>query len=1077
MNANSNFGICFCEHENGYPESFRLSELISYIKNLQVVSAIWHESELVLTNIRDIVSTIKKKNVNKILIIGNRPGHLKTFFSKSLKLAGMDPADVQLFSFRDHGIFSRDDQDMARAILAGIIYDFPNISKISEKSLPVNPDTVIIGAGITGIQAALEIANSGHKVFLIEKKSTIGGHMAMFDKTCSTLDCAACILTPKMVEVGQHPNIELLTLSEVTALIGKPGDFKLRIKKKARYVTDKCTGCGECTKVCPIEISSEFDAGLIKRKAIHRDFPQAIPNIYAITRDGSPHCKLACPIGQDVEGYMALAARGMFKEAHELIRRTNALPSICGRVCYHSCEEVCKRAYLDEPVSIRNVKRFITEKYSSDQIHLKKEEPTGKKVAVVGSGPSGLACAHDLALCGHDVTIFEKHKKAGGMLITGIPEFRLPRNVLEEDINFIRKLGVKIKLNSPVGKKIPFEDLKRDYDAVYLATGAHKSLDIGLENEDAKGILHGVDFLRMINLEKEVQVGKNVIVIGGGNTAIDSARVAIRLGARQVTIVYRRSLNEMPATEEEVNAAKEEGVHIRLLAAPKEFILYDEHIRRVRFARMKLGEPDESGRRKPVELAGEGFTLESDLVIIAASQKPEVDFLKKEKVKLSEWDTLIVDNANLAMNIPGFYAGGDAVSGPSSVVEAMAMGKRAALAIDYHIKESLNHEGLDTGPGIHEMDEIIRRSTEEITGMSAGEISDLKKKHKKVPRILQKDISMADRTTSFREVEKTFSEEEAIAEARRCLNCTICSICRECEKVCDPKAIDYNMKDEVLEINAGNIIVATGFKPFDPGVIEEYGYGRIPNVITSLEFERMVNASGPTGGKILMQSRNKDRHIVLSENGTTPGSLAIIHCVGSRNVNYNNYCSRVCCMYSLKIAHLVREKLPDTEIYEYYIDIRSFGKGYEEFYNRIQKEGINLMRGLPASIKEMNGKLLIRSEDIINGCLIEKGVDMAVLSVGLEAQNDASEIGSLLGITSDGDGWFHEVNYNAGPVLSHTEGITMAGTCLGPKDIPDSVVQGSAAAARVLQNIMKGHLKGQHKNPDLKEIEDEINET
>ena len=619
MNTNSNFGICFCEYKNGYPESFRLSELISYINNLKAVSAIWYENELVLTNFNYVVSTIKNKNVSKILIIGNRPGHLKTFFSRALNLAGMDPGDVQLFSFHNHGIYKKEDQDIARTMLTSIIYDFPYKSRYSGTT-QVNPETVVIGAGITGIQAALEIANSGHKVFLIEKKSTIGGHMAMFDKTFPTLDCAACILTPKMVEVGQHPDIELLTLSEVTEVTGKPGNFNLKIKKKARYVTDKCTGCGECTKVCPIEISSEFDAGLVKRKAIHRDFPQAIPNIYAISRDGSPHCKVACPIGQDVEGYMALTARGMFKEAHELIRRTNALPSICGRVCYHSCEEVCKRAYLDEPVSIRNVKRFITEQYNSEQIHLKKEESTGKKVAIVGSGPSGLACAHDLVLCGHDVTIFEKHKKAGGMLITGIPEFRLPRHILEEDINFIRKLGVKIKLNSPVGEKITFEDLKKDYDAVYLATGAHKSLDIGLANEEARGVLHGVDFLRMVNLGEEVRVGKNVIIIGGGNTAIDSARVAIRMGARKVTIVYRRSMDEMPATEEEINAAKQEGVHIHLLAAPKEFILFNEHIQRVRFARMKLGEPDDSGRRKPVELPGEGFTLESDLVIIATNR-------------------------------------------------------------------------------------------------------------------------------------------------------------------------------------------------------------------------------------------------------------------------------------------------------------------------------------------------------------------------------------------------------------------------------------------------------------------------
>ena len=505
MNTNSNVGVCFCRSSNGYLESFSLSELISYVNNLNGVSAFWNESNFLFSNVQSIVSTIRDENLNKILIVGERPGHLKTLFSKAMKIAGMDPEQVILVSLIDHGIFHRHHQDKARALIAGIIYDFPFESKVTDEISTVHSDTVIIGGGITGIQASLEIANGGHKVVLIEKTSSIGGHMAMFDKTFPTLDCAACILTPKMVEVGQHPNIELLTLCEVVGISGSPGNYMVKIKKKARYVTDKCTGCGECEEVCPIEVSSEFESGLVKRKAIYRNFPQAIPNTYAISRTGMPFCKIACPIGQDVEGYMALTAKGKFKEAYELIRRTNALPSICGRVCYHSCEEVCKRAYLDEPVSIRNVKRFITEKYSSKDIDLKKEDPTNKKVAIVGSGPSGLVCAHDLVLRGHGVTIFEKHKKPGGMLITGIPEFRLPRKILDEDINFIKKLGVKILLNQQVGKKVTFDDLRHDYDAVYLATGAHKSLEIGLENENAKGVLHGVDFLRSVNLENNIQ--------------------------------------------------------------------------------------------------------------------------------------------------------------------------------------------------------------------------------------------------------------------------------------------------------------------------------------------------------------------------------------------------------------------------------------------------------------------------------------------------------------------------------------------------------------------------------------------
>jgi len=1046
MNGNSNFGVCFCEYTNGHPQSFNLFALISYIQNLSAVSAIWFERDLILSNNTNIVQTIRKNNIDRILIIGNRPGYLKAFFSGAMRSAGSDHSAVFLFSLLDHGIYTKGDQDRARAMISGIIYNTPYMPVHPKDDLPFFPDTVIIGAGIAGIQASLEIANGGHKVHLIEKSSSIGGHMAMFDKTFPTLDCAACILTPKMVEVGQHPNIDLLTLSEVIGISGHSGNFKVKVRKKARYVTEKCTGCGECTKVCPVEVPNEFELGLVKRKAIYRNFPQATPNIYAISREGMPLCKLACPIGQDVEGYIALTARGKFREAYELIRRTNALPSICGRVCYHKCEEACKRAYLDEPVSIRNLKRYITEKYTGEKIQLEKEDPSGKKVAIIGSGPSGLACAHDLVLKGHEVTIFEKQKRAGGMMITGIPEFRLPRKILDQDIGFIEQQGVRIQLNTQVGKDIQFEDLKKDYDAVYLATGAHKSLEIGLDNENASGVLHGVDYLRMVNLKEDIPSGENVIVIGGGNTAIDSARVALRLGAKNVNIVYRRSKEEMPATPEEIREAEEEGIGIVLLAAPKQFKAKDGRIKKVRFANMKLGAPDESGRKRPVEIPGSGFDMKADLVIIAVSQKPEIEYLKEEQIKVSKWDTLVVNEADLGTDLTGCYAGGDAVSGPSSVVEAMAMGKRAALSIDNYLNKYASHEGLDL--------EIDTHGKVKIPGLAPSEIDELKEKYIAQARTQPKKIDLQSRRNSFKEVTETFSDEEAMAEAQRCLNCTICTICRECEKVCEAKAIDYNMKDEILEIEAGNIILATGFKPFDAGRIETYGYGKLANVITSLEFERMANASGPTGGQIVLREKDTYGDFILSEPGNKPERVAIIHCVGSRNENFNAYCSRVCCMYSLKIAHLLREKLPDAAIFEYYIDIRAFGKGYEEFYNRIQKEGIQLIRGLPSSIKEDKNGLYIRSEDIIDQRLIEHYVDMVILSVGLEPQNDAGHLSQLLDIGTDKEGWYREANYNTLPVHTHKEGIMIVGACQGPKDIPDSVAQGSAAASLVLQNVL-----------------------
>jgi len=463
-----------------------------------------------------------------------------------------------------------------------------NISSDYEYFENAKTDTLVIGGGIAGIQASLEIANSNHNVFLVEKTGTIGGHMAMFDKTFPTLDCAACILTPKMVEVGQHANIELMTYCEVQEVSGEPGNFKAKILKKARRVDiSTCIGCGICSEKCPAKAPSEFDAGTALRKAIYIPFPQAVPNKYLI----------------DAE----------------------------------NC-------------------RYVQDK----------------------------------------------------------------------------KCGV-------------------------------------------------------------------------------------------------------------------------------------------------------------------------------------------------------------------------------------------------------------------------------------------------------------------------------------------------CAKVCPAECINLEEEDQVVEINVGNIIVATGFKTFDAKKIERFGYGEFPNVLTSVEFERLVNAAGPTVGNIRYRTQDKKGNWIFEPEGEEPGSYAIIHCVGSRDENYNKYCSRVCCMYSLKLAHLIKEKAPDAEVHEFYIDMRAFGKGYEEFYERIKEEGVNVIRGKTAKIDKADGQLLLRSEDIVNQKLLETKVDMVILAVGLEPREDAQNISEMLGINRGGDGWFEELDYVSDPVSTNVSGITIAGACQGPKDIPDSVAQGSAAASKVLQNILNGKTKQDVKTAELTE--------
>jgi len=586
-------GIYFHNPKNTNGSALNYSEIEAYAKSLPVVKAVWNSDSFLVAKLDDIGTAIKEHGIEKIIIAGDTPGMIKPLFCEVMSLLGYNKEPVVLASFRKYGAITELDTERAKAILycavKGIPFEYAAIP--GEKQ--AKPETLVIGGGIAGIQASLEIADAGKKVFLVEKTGTIGGHMAMFDKTFPTLDCAACILTPKMVDVGQHSNIELLTYSEIKGVSGEPGNYKVNIIKKARRVNlSTCIGCGSCSAKCPGKAPSEFDGGTTMRKAIYIPFPQAVPNKYLIDAD--------------------------------------------------SC--------------------------------------------------------------------------------------------------------------------------------TYIQSDGEK--------------------------------------------------------------------------------------------------------------------------------------------------------------------------------------------------------------------------------------------------------------------------------------------------------------CGVCVKFCPVNdCINLDAKDEEVEITVGNIIVATGFKTFDAKRAEQYGYGKYPQVITSLELERLINAAGPTEGKITFRTQDKKGNPIFTTESGSPRSVALIHCVGSRDENYNKYCSKVCCMYSLKLAHLVKEKLPDADVYEYYIDMRAFGKGYEEFYQRIKNEGINVIRGRTAKVEQQNGQLLLRSEDMLNDRLIEQPVDMVVLAVGIEPGEDAGDLSNMLGIVRDEDGWFSEANYVSDPVNTYTGGITIAGVCQGPKDIPDTVAQASAAAARVIQSIIKGKVKGSIKDISLENIE------
>jgi heterodisulfide reductase subunit A-like polyferredoxin len=893
-------------------------------------------------------------------------------------------------------------------------------------------NVLVVGGGIAGMQASLDLADRGFRVYLVEKTPSIGGRMSQLDKTFPTMDCSICILSPKMMDVSRRENITLLTYSELKEVKGEPGNFKVKVFKKARFVDpEKCTGCGECTEVCTVTTPREFDMGLGTRKAIYRPFPQAIPNIFAIDKRGTPQCRAACPAGINVQGYVALVRQGKYKEALELIRKENPLPLVCGRICFHPCETNCERGKLDEPVAVNAIKRFLTD---WERKHGKEEKvkPIPKKyeekIAVVGSGPAGLVTAYELVKKGYPVTIFESKNEVGGMLKMGIPGYRLPKDLLELEVNRLKDAGIEIHTGITVGKDVTMEQLwEQGFKAILIAVGAQKSWKLGIEGEDLKGVIPALDLLRDVNSGKKVALGSKVAVIGGGNVAIDAARSALRSGAEKVSILYRRSQEEMPAFSAEVEEAQQEGVEFQFLVAPKRILGENGNVTATECVRMELGEPDESGRRRPIPVESSEFTLNFETVILAIGEKPDVSFLP-EGGKVTKRKTLECDPITLETSLSGIFACGDVVSGPATVVDAIAAGKRAAVSIDRYLR------GQDLKAGREKEVNLVKEVSKEGVEKRSRQIMPL--------------LPVEKRTGNFEEIETGFTEEMALREAERCLNCGGCSECLECEKACEPKAIVHNQKEEVMELNVGAIILATGFDPFDPSGIKEYGYRKYQNVLTSMDLERLLSASGPTKGHLQRPSDKK-----------TPHKIAFIQCVGSRSLKGEYpYCSSVCCMYATKEATLIKEHERDTSVYIFYTDIRAFGKGFREFANRAEKEwGIKYFRAKPSEMREdpKTKDILIKYEDTLTSEMKTLQVDLVVLCTALVPPQDNRKLADTLGVEVDEFGFFEVPNLLQTPLDATSPGVFLCGCCQGPKDIPDSIAQAKGAAARAAEFIAR----------------------
>jgi heterodisulfide reductase subunit A len=500
-------------------------------------------------------------------------------------------------------------------------------------------------------------------------------------------------VNPDLEKARAHANIEILPYTEVKRIRKEGGAVRAGLLKRSlRVDNSKCTDCKACIRVCPVNMFDDFNEGLGFRTAV--DYFNPAAGEYNIFKEEMPVCQRSCPVNLDIRSYVGLIADGRYADSLALIRDRLPLPGSIGRVCPHPCETACNRQYLDQPVSICFLKRFVADVELNGGIEPVYEAPREKfpeKIAIIGAGPAGLTCAYDLARLGYaGITIFEALPVPGGYLWVGIPEYRLPKKILKREVDLIADMGVDIRYNTRVGRDISFEELRRDHDAVFIGAGCHQGLKLripGEEEYEGKGIVDCVTFLREQALGSAPEAKGKLIVIGGGNAAIDSARVGWRMGYDEVYILYRRTRKEMPANPWEVDAAEHEGVILQYLAAPVEIIGKDGRVSGMRCIKMELGEPDASGRRRPVPVEGSEYVIEAQTIVPAISQGTDLGFLGKDHgFGINRWKTFEVDEETGSTNVPGVFAGGDVVSGPDIAIRAVAGGKRAAGGIHRYLR-------------------------------------------------------------------------------------------------------------------------------------------------------------------------------------------------------------------------------------------------------------------------------------------------------------------------------------------------------------------------------------------------------
>ncbi len=903
-------------------------------------------------------------------------------------------------------------------------------------------DVLVIGSGIGGMESSLKLGDMGYKVLLVEKEASVGGRMILLSKVFPTLDCASCISGPKMSSTINHPNITTMAYSEVLGIKrGEDGRFAANVRENSRFVDwNACTGCQDCEEACTVAVPDQFNANLAARRAAYIAFPQAVPKKAVLERAGTSPCIDTCPAGIKAHGYVSLVRSGKDEEAFNLVLDATPLVGTLGRACYAPCESECTRTKLEGSVPIRLIKRFAADKHygeadRGDGPVVEVAEPNGKKVVIVGSGPAGLTAAWQLARKGYAVKILEKRSAPGGFLRHAIPVYRLPHEVVEADIANLTSLGVEIECDANVTDLASLKD--EGYDAVIVATGTQVATRMEVPGEDAEGSVNGLDFLNEVANDRGPDLtGKRVVIVGGGNVAMDAARVSLRLGAKEARVAYRRTRAEMPAHHVEADDAEAEGAVFDLLVAPTEIVTSNGKVTGIRLQKMRLGEPDSSGRRRPEPITGSEYVVECDMVVSTIGLGADAELYAKV-VGVNGRDRIKVDPHTLQSDIPYLFAAGDVATGATDITRAIGAGRRAAHMVDRWVNDQplAGFAALDNRLDVVGHDEVLARQT------AYGHRNPI-----------SSEVTLVKNPHDFTEIEAPLSEEQARDGAGSCLDCGVCSECQECVSACPADAIKLDMRDKTTEFEVGAVVVSTGHKLFAADLKPEYGYGQYANVITGMQMDRLLAPTRPFNT------------ILRPSDGKVPERIAYVSCTGSRDKTIGNeLCSKFCCMYSIKQNQLIMGSLPLADVTMHYMDMRASGKRYDEFYEQSKDMGAEYIKGRVSKITETeNGDLVLRYEDIENGGgIVDREYDLVVLAVGIQPNRDVERLFEDATLGLDEYYYVAEPSEDLNPGQTDIPGVFVAGTAAGAKDIVDTILHAGAAVAQVAAHLEEHAMVGQ----------------